>query len=52
MMHQDGIYKLTLNSGSQCTTRNRIFIHIEDVDDRPNGATHVRRNGATLKWQN
>jgi integrase len=23
-----------------------------DVDDRPNGATHVRRNGATLKWQN
>ena len=22
------------------------------VDDRPNGATHVRRNGATLKWQN
>jgi len=21
-------------------------------DDRPNGATHVRRNGATLKWQN
>ncbi len=22
------------------------------VNDRPNGATHVRRNGATLKWQN
>ena len=21
------------------------------VDDRPNGATHVRSNGATLKWQ-
>ena len=24
----------------------------DNVDDRPNGATHVRRNGATLKWQN
>jgi Na+/H+ antiporter NhaC len=22
------------------------------VNDRPNGATHDRRNGATLKWQN
>jgi hypothetical protein len=22
------------------------------VNDHPNGATHVRPNGATLKWQN
>ena len=44
-----------------------IFIHIffvnlanaisliyfyRGVNDRPNGAAHVRRNGATLKWQN
>jgi len=48
-------YGKIINTLSNCSfvAENGVGVYCaSNVNDRPKGATHVRRNGATLKWQN